>query len=444
MSPPTLTRGPLPRPRRRARRRRRRPASGRRRRAGARSTPARSPSWRRRISRASVCHRWRRPPTARPPWSATWLLRRDAGRRGAARAGRRRRRAGRRPGADRQRRRAARPPGRRRARAGRLSPGSAPPPRCTRCSWGRRRELHDRHRPARLGARAGPSAALRPRPSAGRHPARGRRLRVARRRARAGDGRRGRGDRARRQPRLRGRQQRRRGGGPPRGDRAQPRLRAARAGLAHLAARAAGSEALLVPRLIEADGALQRSAHPLPGRARGSAGTRAPPCCPPAALPQPQRARPPDGRVGDRRGLVAPTAALRRLGPFDPGRSCSTRTWICACAPGPQGCPPSSPRSRGGGHLGGRTPPAAPSAARRSSCRRGGAVRWSGRGWARRGLVDSTTARRPLPFGLRAAVGRERGPQHGGAARAARRAADGHRRTALAQPDDQRLAKGSR
>jgi GT2 family glycosyltransferase len=36
-------------------------------------------------------------------------------------------------------------------------------------------------------------------------------------------------------------------------------------GLVELAARAAGGEALLVPRLIEADGALQRSAHPTPG-----------------------------------------------------------------------------------------------------------------------------------------------------------------------------------
>jgi N-acetylglucosaminyl-diphospho-decaprenol L-rhamnosyltransferase len=86
-------------------------------------------------------------------------------------------------------------------------------------------------------------------------------------------------------------------------------------GLAGLAARAAGRDELLVPRLIGADGALQRSAHPLPGRP--SALMRA--VLPTRALPEAHRARRPR-RVGWAIAacLAAPTALLRRLGPFDP------------------------------------------------------------------------------------------------------------------------------
>src|SRR4051812_685881 len=40
-------------------------------------------------------------------------------------------------------------------------------------------------------------------------------------------------------------------------------------GLARLAARARDGRALLVPRLLNADGSIQRTAHPLPGRATG-------------------------------------------------------------------------------------------------------------------------------------------------------------------------------
>jgi N-acetylglucosaminyl-diphospho-decaprenol L-rhamnosyltransferase len=84
------------------------------------------------------------------------------------------------------------------------------------------------------------------------------------------------------------------------------------AGLATLAARAAGPDALLVPRLLNADDTTQRSAHPLPGRP--SAVLRA--LVPGPLLPQPRRT----GRVGWAIGacLVARTATLRRLGPFDP------------------------------------------------------------------------------------------------------------------------------
>ena len=85
------------------------------------------------------------------------------------------------------------------------------------------------------------------------------------------------------------------------------------AGLAALAARAAGADALLVPRLIEADGALQRSAHPLPGRP--VALLRA--VLPARALPQPHRARRPwwrwacGGSAGAVRGRRDPPPCAR-------------------------------------------------------------------------------------------------------------------------------------
>lgn len=86
-------------------------------------------------------------------------------------------------------------------------------------------------------------------------------------------------------------------------------------GLAALATGAQGRNALLVPRLLNPDGSPQRSAHPLPGRP--SALVRA--VLPSRALPEPHRARRPR-RVGWAIAacLAAPTALLRRLGPFDP------------------------------------------------------------------------------------------------------------------------------
>jgi N-acetylglucosaminyl-diphospho-decaprenol L-rhamnosyltransferase len=87
------------------------------------------------------------------------------------------------------------------------------------------------------------------------------------------------------------------------------------AGVAALAARAAGLDALLVPRLLGADRRVQRSAHPPPGTP--AALVRA--ALPTRALPQAHRARRPR-RVGWAIAacLVARTALLRRLGPFDP------------------------------------------------------------------------------------------------------------------------------
>jgi GT2 family glycosyltransferase len=86
------------------------------------------------------------------------------------------------------------------------------------------------------------------------------------------------------------------------------------AGLAALAAGAAGRDALLVPRLLDADGSTQRSAHPLPGTPAALA--RA--VLPTRALPEPHRARR-ARRVGWAIAacLAAPTALLARLGPFD-------------------------------------------------------------------------------------------------------------------------------
>jgi N-acetylglucosaminyl-diphospho-decaprenol L-rhamnosyltransferase len=83
-------------------------------------------------------------------------------------------------------------------------------------------------------------------------------------------------------------------------------------GLATLAARAAETEALLVPRLLNGDGSTQRSAHPLPGRP--STLLRA--LVPGPLVPQPRRLRAVGWAIGA--CLVARTETLRRLGPFDP------------------------------------------------------------------------------------------------------------------------------
>jgi GT2 family glycosyltransferase len=94
-------------------------------------------------------------------------------------------------------------------------------------------------------------------------------------------------------------------------------------GLAALADRAGGRrEALHAPRLLNVDGSVQRSAHPLPGTVGALAG---------AALHGPLLPRAMRERLEPYRGgrartvgwataacLAAPTATLRRLGPFDP------------------------------------------------------------------------------------------------------------------------------
>ena len=126
-------------------------------------------------------------------------------------------------------------------------------------------------------------------------------------------------------PGLRRRQQRRARPRPPRRHRpAQPRLRADRR-LARRARRARprAPGALHAPRLLNADGSVQRSAHPLPGtpgaaarRARPPAAAAAPAC---ASAPSRYRAsRPRTVGWAIAACLAAHTGTLRRLGPFDP------------------------------------------------------------------------------------------------------------------------------
>ena len=91
--------------------------------------------------------------------------------------------------------------------------------------------------------------------------------------------------------------------------------------LAGLAARAADGR-LWVPRLLDPDGSVQRSAHPLPG----TAGSLLPALVPARLLPRPLRERVEPYRAERPRTvgwaiaacLAARTDVLRRLGPFDP------------------------------------------------------------------------------------------------------------------------------
>jgi GT2 family glycosyltransferase len=94
------------------------------------------------------------------------------------------------------------------------------------------------------------------------------------------------------------------------------------AGLLDLVARARERDALFVPRLLNADGTPQRSAHPLPGRA----GALVPAVIHAPLLPAPLRLRAEPWRAEAPRtvgwaiaaAVVARTATLRALGPFDP------------------------------------------------------------------------------------------------------------------------------
>ena len=92
------------------------------------------------------------------------------------------------------------------------------------------------------------------------------------------------------------------------------------AGLAAIARRHPG--ALHAPRLLNGDGSVQRSAHPLPG----TVGALLPALLPPSLLPRPlrERAEPHRARTDRTVGwaiaacLAAGTSTLRDLGPFDP------------------------------------------------------------------------------------------------------------------------------
>jgi GT2 family glycosyltransferase len=92
--------------------------------------------------------------------------------------------------------------------------------------------------------------------------------------------------------------------------------------LAALAERARAGGALCVPRLLERDGAVQRSAHPVPGRPAALLAAVWPPRAMPRTLRdrlEPWRADAPR-RVGWAIAacVAARTDLLRRLGPFDP------------------------------------------------------------------------------------------------------------------------------
>lgn len=92
-------------------------------------------------------------------------------------------------------------------------------------------------------------------------------------------------------------------------------------GLARLAGLAGANESLLVPRLLNEDGTVQRSAHPLPG----TWGALLPALLPAPLLPAPLRRRAEPWRAHSPRTvgwaiaacLVAATPLLARLGPFD-------------------------------------------------------------------------------------------------------------------------------
>jgi N-acetylglucosaminyl-diphospho-decaprenol L-rhamnosyltransferase len=196
------------------------------------------------------------------------------------------------------------------------------------------------------------------------------------------------------------------------------------AGLSELARRAAGCEALLVPRLIEADGALQRSAHPLPGGP--VALVRA--VLPTRVLPQPHRARRPR-QVGWAIAacLAAPTALLRRLGPFDPSAFLFYEDMDLCLRAHAAGVPTVLRPEVVVRHLGGR-----------STARAFGGEAFDLQAQRRREVVGARLGARALryddgaqalTFGLRAAVGRERGRNV-----AALRALRAARRMATAAP----------
>ena len=174
-------------------------------------------------------------------------------------------------------------------------------------------------------------------------------------------------------------------------------------GLAALAAGAADRDVLLVPRLLDPDGTIQRSAHPLPGRP--SALARA--VLPTRVVPEPHRAnRPRHVGWAIAACLAAPTALVRRLGPFDPAAFLFYEDLELCLRARAAGVPTILHPEIRVRHLGGRSTarafdgePFALQAQRRreviAAQRGAGALR-----------VDD--AAQALTFGLRAAVGRER------------------------------------
>ena len=204
-----------------------------------------------------------------------------------------------------------------------------------------------------------------------------------------------------------------------------PDCELADAGLADLAARAAGQDALLVPRLVGNDGEVQRSAHPRPGGPMAL--VRA--VLPTRALPQPHRARRPR-RVGWAIAacVAARTDLLRRLGPFDPEAFLFYEDLDLCLRAAAIGAPTVLHPEVVVRHLGGA-----------STARAFGGEAFDLQARRRREVVGARLGPRALKvddgaqaltFGLRAAVGRERGRNVAAlrALRAARRMATAARR----------------
>jgi N-acetylglucosaminyl-diphospho-decaprenol L-rhamnosyltransferase len=175
------------------------------------------------------------------------------------------------------------------------------------------------------------------------------------------------------------------------------------AGLAALAARAAGLDALLVPRLLDEDGSVQRSAHPLPG----GPGALVRAVLPGRALPEPHRARRPR-TVGWAIAacLAARTDLLLRLGPFDPGAFLFYEDLDLCLRARAAGMPTLLRPEIAVRHRGGA-----------STARAFGGEAFALRARRRREVVGARLGRRALAlddaaqamtFGVRAAVGRER------------------------------------
>jgi N-acetylglucosaminyl-diphospho-decaprenol L-rhamnosyltransferase len=174
-------------------------------------------------------------------------------------------------------------------------------------------------------------------------------------------------------------------------------------GLSALAARAAGDEALLVPRLLGPDGEVQRSAHPLPGSP--AALLRA--VLPTRALPEPHRAkrvRPVGWAIAA--CVAAPTALLRGLGPFDPAAFLFYEDLDLCLRARAAGVPTVLHPEVTVRHLGGR-----------STARAFGGEAFDLQARRRREVIGARLGPRALAiddlaqaltFGLRAAVGRER------------------------------------
>ena len=181
-------------------------------------------------------------------------------------------------------------------------------------------------------------------------------------------------------------------------------------GLARLATLAAREDALLVPRLLETDRRVQRSAHPLPG----GVDALLPALWPSRAMPsaprerfEPWRANAPR-RVGWAIAacLAARTALLGRLGPFDPGAFLFYEDLELCLRARAAGVPTIlRPEVRVVHHGGHATGPALGAGVLDLQARRRRAV--VGAGLDRRALVLDDTAQ-ALTFATRAVVGRRR------------------------------------